>query len=349
MLAAAAIAATSGGAPITVEVDGQVRQVRVHAGTVAAALAEADIPLAAVDEVHPRRGAPVAPDLAVVVRRAIDVDIAIDGLHVERLTAPVATVGEALDEAGLTAAVHAGARITPALDTSLRDGATVRVLRPVDVQVEADGVTHQVAVVEPVVGDVLDLAGVALGSADLVTPAPDRPVPAGTTIRVARVHVTEVVEPVTVEPDERRVETAALQRGSTRVRDEGREGVLEERWRVRFVDGEVDGRTLLDRDVVTEPVDRVVEVGTRAEAAPTTGDRVWDRLAACESNGNWQIATGNGYYGGLQFHPDTWRRVGGTGLPHEHSREEQIRRGKILQQRSGWGQWPSCARRLGLL
>ena len=75
---------------------------------------------------------------------------------------------------------------------------------------------------------------------------------------------------------------------------------------------------------------------------------VWDRLAKCESGGNWKINTGNGYYGGLQFSAGTWRSVGGSGLPHQHSREEQIKRGKILQQRAGWGQWPSCTRKLGL-
>lgn len=79
-----------------------------------------------------------------------------------------------------------------------------------------------------------------------------------------------------------------------------------------------------------------------------TGDSVWDRLAQCESGGNWHINTGNGYGGGIQFSPATWRSVGGSGHPSQASREEQIKRGKILQARSGWGQWPACSRKLGL-
>ncbi len=74
----------------------------------------------------------------------------------------------------------------------------------------------------------------------------------------------------------------------------------------------------------------------------------WERLADCESGQRWDINTGNGYYGGLQFSLSTWRGVGGTGYPHEHSKWEQIHRGEILQQRSGWGQWPHCSRKLGL-
>ena len=54
------------------------------------------------------------------------------------------------------------------------------------------------------------------------------------------------------------------------------------------------------------------------------------------------------YYGGLQFSLSTWRSVGGTGYPYEHSRETQIHFGQILQARSGWGQWPHCSSELGL-
>lgn len=75
---------------------------------------------------------------------------------------------------------------------------------------------------------------------------------------------------------------------------------------------------------------------------------VWDRLAACESGGDWSINTGNGYYGGLQFSQGAWNSVGGSGLPHEHSREEQIERGKLLQSVRGWGAWGLCAKKLGL-
>lgn len=78
------------------------------------------------------------------------------------------------------------------------------------------------------------------------------------------------------------------------------------------------------------------------------GGTVWDRLAACESGGNWAINTGNGYYGGLQFSLSSWRGVGGSGYPHQASREEQIARGEMLRARGGWGHWPACSAKLGL-
>ncbi len=86
-----------------------------------------------------------------------------------------------------------------------------------------------------------------------------------------------------------------------------------------------------------------------AASAPAVADgSVWDRLALCEAGGNWAINTGNGYYGGLQFNLNSWRAVGGTGYPHQASREEQIMRGEMLRARQGWGAWPACTAKMGL-
>jgi nucleoid-associated protein YgaU len=84
-------------------------------------------------------------------------------------------------------------------------------------------------------------------------------------------------------------------------------------------------------------------------AAPVAGGSVWDQLAACEAGGNWAINTGNGFYGGLQFTISSWQAVGGSGLPSDASREEQIARGEALRARQGWGAWPACSAKLGLI
>jgi hypothetical protein len=71
----------------------------------------------------------------------------------------------------------------------------------------------------------------------------------------------------------------------------------------------------------------------------------WDAVAACESGGNWSIATGNGYYGGLQFTMGTWHANGGSGSPSSASREEQIRVAENVLHNQGMGAWPVCGRR----
>lgn len=121
--------------------------------------------------------------------------------------------------------------------------------------------------------------------------------------------------------------------------------------------GEVEEKRRLARysPRPTPPVAR-----SRAVVRVPAGD-VWDRLADCESgsrdrhgrvipgSARWSLNSSNGYFGGLQFSLESWRWVGGSGYPHEHSREEQIARAKVLQRRIGWRRgWPSCSRRLGL-
>jgi nucleoid-associated protein YgaU len=85
-----------------------------------------------------------------------------------------------------------------------------------------------------------------------------------------------------------------------------------------------------------------------AEAAATT---VWDRVAQCESGGNWKINTGNGFYGGVQFAAGTWKAYGGktyAGQAHLATKAEQIAIARRVLAGQGAGAWPVCSRRAGL-
>ncbi|MFK4105888.1 transglycosylase family protein [Streptomyces sp. NPDC019531] len=77
---------------------------------------------------------------------------------------------------------------------------------------------------------------------------------------------------------------------------------------------------------------------------------VWDRIAQCESGGNWHINTGNGYYGGLQFSAGTWRAYGGTAYAStadQATKSQQISVATKVQRAQGWGAWPTCSARAG--
>jgi hypothetical protein len=94
-----------------------------------------------------------------------------------------------------------------------------------------------------------------------------------------------------------------------------------------------------------------VDVALQTDAAVQPAG-VWDDLAACESGGNWSIATGDGYYGGLQFSGSTWRNYGGGEFAEradQASRDEQIAVAERVHADVGFGAWPSCAGVLGLL
>ncbi|MFM9054079.1 MAG: transglycosylase family protein [Solirubrobacterales bacterium] len=68
-----------------------------------------------------------------------------------------------------------------------------------------------------------------------------------------------------------------------------------------------------------------------------------EQIAQCESGGDPRAVSSTGlYHGKYQFHPGTWRSVGGKGLPSEAPEVEQDYRAGLLLARSGPGQWPVC-------
>ncbi|KIA66286.1 resuscitation-promoting factor Rpf1 domain-containing protein [Nocardia vulneris] len=91
-----------------------------------------------------------------------------------------------------------------------------------------------------------------------------------------------------------------------------------------------------------------VALAGNASAAP---DSDWDRLAQCEAGGNWGINNGNGFQGGLQFSPSTWKAHGGgeyAASANQATREQQIAVAEKVLASQGWGAWPSCSANLGL-
>lgn len=93
-------------------------------------------------------------------------------------------------------------------------------------------------------------------------------------------------------------------------------------------------------------------VGTGLVVAPTaSASSVWDRVAQCESGGDWSINTGNGFYGGLQFYQPTWEGFGGLEYAARAdlaTREQQIAIAQNVLAVQGPGAWPVCSVQAGL-
>ncbi|UNC00796.1 transglycosylase family protein [Mycolicibacterium boenickei] len=86
-----------------------------------------------------------------------------------------------------------------------------------------------------------------------------------------------------------------------------------------------------------------------AGQAMAATDGEWDTVARCESGGNWAINTGNGYHGGLQFSPSTWRSNGGgeyAPAAYMATKEQQIAVAERVLAGQGKGAWPVCGRGL---
>ncbi|MET9661002.1 transglycosylase family protein [Streptomyces sp. NPDC006510] len=88
-----------------------------------------------------------------------------------------------------------------------------------------------------------------------------------------------------------------------------------------------------------------------AASAGAASTDVWEKVAACESTGNWHINSGNGYFGGLQFTRSTWEAYGGTVYAPRAdlaTRDQQISIAEKVLEAQGPGAWPGCSTKAGL-
>ena len=131
------------------------------------------------------------------------------------------------------------------------------------------------------------------------------------------------------------------------LRRRGTERDFMARYRSRHGRPSLTARTLVGVTLAGVIVGAPLLLAAPAQAA---SDATWDALAECESGGDWGTNTGNGYHGGVQFSPSTWRAYGGTEYAPRAdlaSRDEQIAVAERTLAGQGWGAWPTCSRKTG--
>ena len=335
---------------VTLTLDGEAREVSALGDTVGDLLAAQGIEVGDHDLVAPGLDETIVDGSRVSVQFGRPLELSIDGQQ-RTYWVTSTQVASALSEIGR--AFH-GAELSVSRSSGIgRDGLALQVVTAKKVRVKVgakDFVKEKLTALT--VGDALAELGVTVGKHDRVRPGADTPIADGdrlvlTRIRIVTRSVTdEVVDFATVERED-----SSMYEGESTVQRAGVDGVRDATYRLTYRNGKLVATKVVRQDVKRAPVSQLVTVGTKAQ--PTAnfagGSTVWDALARCESGGNWAINTGNGYYGGLQFSLGTWRGYGGSGYPHQNSREEQIRIAEKLRAASGgYGAWPGCAAALGL-
>ena len=335
---------------VTLSLDGKPQQVTALGGTVGDLLDAEGIELRQHDQVAPDLDHEVTEGTKISVRFARPLELTVDGDQ-ETYWVTATDVAGALQQIDRT---FVGAALSVSRGTGIdRGGLSLDVATPKRVTVKvgaAKAKTRTVAALD--VRDLLDRLGVEVDEDDKVKPALGATLDDGDRVVVARIKTVtkrfkrEVVDFRTIEQSD-----DSMDEGTTATLREGEDGLRDVTYEITFRNGHLVVRKVLRQQVLDKPVAAIVKVGTR-EVATTNfagGNTVWDRLAQCESGGNWAINTGNGYYGGLQFSLGTWRAYGGAGLPSRASRETQIAIAtKVRDASGGYGAWPACAASLGL-
>ena len=341
---------------VTLSVDGQTSQVSTSADTVGALLESKDIEVTSHDVVAPNVDAKVEEGTRVAVKFGRQVSFTIDGAR-QTIWTTAMTVDEALSALALDLA---GAQLSTSRSSTIgRQGLAIVIATEKTVVIIDAGKKRTITTTGQTLADALAAAKITVDHDDKLSASPNARLLDGSKFTFTRVEIKSKTKKVKVDFDTTRKRTSNLNKGDTEVDTPGVKGVRAVTYRVVRHNGKLVSRTKIKSKLIKKPVTEVILVGTKTTVeksssgsssgtSSTPSGSVWDRLAQCESGGNWSINTGNGYYGGLQFSLSTWRAYGGSGMPHEASREEQIAIAEKLQADAGWGSWPACSSKLGL-
>ena len=341
---------------VTLKIDGKTTTVRTFGDTVGDVLADEGIKPDSHDVIVPGVDSPLSAGTEVSVRLGRPLELNVDGD--ERTVWTTATdVSSALGNLGLR---FAGAELSASRSASIdRSGMALKVVTPKKVSLKianAKAVKHDLPA--STVGELLTKIKADVDANDVVRPKRSTELTDGTKVVVTKIGVrTKRVKQETIPAPVVKQEDDSMMVGESKTAREGRDGVRDVTYKIHFRNGEVVKRKVVRARVLSAPTTTVVKVGTQtapaAPAAPTapaanyaSGGSAWDRIAQCESGGNWAANTGNGYYGGLQFNLGTWQSYGGSGRPDQNSREQQIAVAeRVRQAEGGYGAWPHCGAR----
>jgi uncharacterized protein YabE (DUF348 family) len=331
-LVAGAVGAAQFDKSVALSVDGKSSAVHVFGSTVGDLLKHEGITLKSHDIVAPAVSTPLVDDQKIVVRYGRLLTVTVDGQTKEFWTTAT-TVAGALSELGIRAD---SAKLSVSRSQPLgRLGLSMSVTTPKSVTVSVDGKKLKAKTMSPTVAALLTELKVTLGAKDRISPAVKTPIlKAGMNVTVARVTQKRTGAAVGIAFGTSTRKDSHLFKGTTKTVVAGKAGRKIVSHLQTLVDGKLESDKVFRTRVITAPVTRVIHVGSKSRPAPkparartrsaakasaprssgggsTVNGAMWDRIAKCESGGNWSINTGNGYYGGLQFDIRTWLGAGG--------------------------------------
>ncbi|WP_120522836.1 resuscitation-promoting factor [Arthrobacter celericrescens] len=310
------VAFTGNNKTVTLNVDGKVSSIQTFGGTVDQVVKAAKVELKPADRVSPALDASVQNGSIINVNLAKSVSVTLDGTQ-RTVNTNSPDVEGLITELGVASSSAVSADKDMQLAVS---GSVLSISTPKKVTLIADGKSSVKTTTAADVATVLKDADVVLGANDRVSQPKQAPVIKNMVIKVSRVDLSKtatVTENVAFETI--RTKSSTMYSDEEKVTQEGVLGQVSKKFKLVLVDGREASRSLLTSTVTVKPVAEKITVGTKERPAPETSsgptgapnEAMWDRIAQCESGGNWSINTGNGYYGGLQFDIQTWLGSGG--------------------------------------
>ena len=330
--------------------DGVEQTVPSRQPTVGTLLNKLHITLGQGDVVEPSLTAHINQDkFRINIYRAVPVEI-VDGAQ-KTFTFSAATTPRAIaKQAGLN--VYAEDQLTTAPTTDFISqqaiGESVNIKRSVPISLILYGTPTVTRSHSDTVGQMLAEKHIVLRNGDTVQPTADTPIAAGQQIFILHKGTKIVTATQPIPAPVQTIDDPSLTVGTNAVRQQGSAGVLLITYQV---DEKTGAQTQLQSVQLQPPVAEIIARGTAPVPASSNLTTWLAKLRQCESGGNYQDNTGNGYYGAYQFSLGTWQRLGNSGLPSDAPPTVQDQAIVANTNRSGGGlasQNPGCYYKTGI-
>lgn len=333
-----------------------------EADTIRVALETEGIELEQYDKVEPSAESElVAGSYSVNVYRARPVTV-VDGSERTHILTSAQSPRQVVEQAGSALYPEDLTNYEQATDPLEDGGAGLRLVidRATPFEFYLYGVKLTARTQATTVGAMLKEKDITLGEKDGLSVNPSTKIVKGMTVKVWRDGKQTITEEKVIKKPVEEIKDADREVGYRAVRTEGRDGKRKVTYAIELRDGREISRKEIASVVLTEAVKEVVVVGTKQKTPNYSGslDEWLTALRTCETGGNYQTNTGNGYYGAYQFLPSTWdsiARLSGRDnlvgvMPHNAAPADQDAM-VIANTKATAGlstQHPGCYQKLGL-
>ena len=301
---------TAGKHVLTVYDGGVERGILTSADTLGEALEESGVVLSENDVTEPGLDEKlVAGNYRVNIYRARPV-VVIDGEISTKIMSPYRSVDQIAEQANIELRDEDEAELMASTLSMLGDGALERMVidRATPFKLVLYGKKIDAYTQATTVEDMLEQKDIKLGKKDKLSLPLDRKIVAGMTVEIYRDGKQTITVEEVVKKPIREIHDANREVGYRQVKTPGKDGTKQVTYEVHMQNGKEVKRQKIASVVTKHPVEEVVIVGTKNNYSGSLNE--WLRaLRTCESGGNYQTNSGNGFYGAYQFMPSTWNSI----------------------------------------
>lgn len=271
-------------------VDGQMKTV-VHVGlgrSVAQVLEAAEISVDENCQITPALDEGAGDEIRI--GRPMTVSLYVDDKKSE-ITVYSGKVKDVLDQA--PRAITEQDLVNEDEDVYVHDGMEIRVVHKNEITIEHDGKTETVFSSAKTVKDALAEQNLTLGADDRIEPELTKKVVEGTKIVIKRVTFQEETATVEIPFETTTKENASEAEGTKKTLQEGVNGSKDVVYKITLVDGVEESREEISSTVTKEPVNKIVEKGTKKKVGKHLVKKV-KQWVDCDGTVAWKYYYSDG-------------------------------------------------------